>query len=156
DARDALLAAAYARDRKDFAIFWQAFAKRGAGVGASAPDPFSLTNAGVVESYTAGGALSLWGVGLYNGLRTCDSDQILDAGETWQLIINLHNDGAVLLHNTTATVTSTNPAVTFPNGNTINFQALHPGDAFGALIRVGLAAGTTGKQRVRFVISFSD
>ncbi len=37
EARDAVIAAAYATSPKDFDLFWKAFAKRGAGVGAVAP-----------------------------------------------------------------------------------------------------------------------
>jgi len=51
EARDALLAVAGANDVADEALFCDAFAKRGLGQGASAPDRFSLTNAGVVESF---------------------------------------------------------------------------------------------------------
>src|SRR5206468_9330227 len=51
EARDALLAAAFASDATDFQAFWTAFAKRGAGVGAVAPNRFDSNNSGVVESF---------------------------------------------------------------------------------------------------------
>lgn len=54
EARDALLAAAGAADPIDQSLFWQAFARRGAGLGAVAPDRFSTTQTGVVESFVPG------------------------------------------------------------------------------------------------------
>jgi hypothetical protein len=52
EARDALLAAARANDHADCVRFGAAFARRGIGAGAVAPPRNSVTNAGVVESYT--------------------------------------------------------------------------------------------------------
>jgi len=52
EARDALLAVAEARDPADYAAFWRAFAKRGAGVHAVAPERYSNNHAGVVEDFT--------------------------------------------------------------------------------------------------------
>jgi hypothetical protein len=52
-ARDALLAVMQAQDPQDHDLCLQGFAKRGAGVGAVAPDNLSEDNAGVVESFKA-------------------------------------------------------------------------------------------------------
>ena len=52
-ARDALLAVMQAQDLQDRDLCLQGFAKRGAGVGAVAPDNLSNDNAGVVESFKA-------------------------------------------------------------------------------------------------------
>ena len=49
-ARDALLATMKSQDNADYESCLHGFAKRGAGLGAVAPDPFSPTNNGVVES----------------------------------------------------------------------------------------------------------
>jgi hypothetical protein len=46
EGRDALLVAAYATDPVDYDRFWHAFAKRGAGFGAVAPDRYSGDNTG--------------------------------------------------------------------------------------------------------------
>jgi hypothetical protein len=51
EARDALLAVANAYDPADYALFWQAFAKRGAGIGAIAPPRYSTSHAGAVEDF---------------------------------------------------------------------------------------------------------
>lgn len=53
EARDALLAVAEARDPEDYRLFWRAFAKRGAGLDAVAPDRHSRRHQGVVEDFTA-------------------------------------------------------------------------------------------------------
>jgi hypothetical protein len=50
-ARDALLAVMQAQDPQDHDLCLQGFAKRGAGIGAVAPDNLSEDNAGVVESF---------------------------------------------------------------------------------------------------------
>ncbi len=52
DARDALLAVVNLRDPADYQAFWRAFAKRGAGVNAKAPDSYSTSHIGVVEDYS--------------------------------------------------------------------------------------------------------
>jgi len=52
-ARDALLAVMQAQDASDRDRCMEGFAKRGAGVGAVAPDTLSETNAGVFESFRA-------------------------------------------------------------------------------------------------------
>src|SRR5262245_14062299 len=57
EARDALLAAALATDLTDYTLFTQAFAKRGAGVFAVAPDRNSATNTPVVEDFHVGAAI---------------------------------------------------------------------------------------------------
>jgi len=54
EARDALLAAAEANDPADFAAFWNAFAKRGAGAGAGAPDRHDTSDPGGGESFSGG------------------------------------------------------------------------------------------------------
>jgi hypothetical protein len=52
EARNALLAVAKAHDFADYRAFWQAFAKRGAGVNAVGPRRYSLKHNGVVEDFS--------------------------------------------------------------------------------------------------------
>ena len=120
DARDALLAAAAANDPADLALFWGAFARRGAGVGAISPDRFSSDNVGVVESYAVGGDLSLVASSLSAAAVSCDSDGYIDAGETGVLALTVRNVGSQSLSNSTVTISSTNPGVQFPNGTVYN------------------------------------
>ncbi|RKH91531.1 M36 family metallopeptidase, partial [Corallococcus sp. AB038B] len=76
EARDAILAGAYAIDPADAERMWTAFAKRGAGVGAVAPSYVSTTHEGLVESFRTGPALGLVSATLSDDLPTgsCDRD----------------------------------------------------------------------------------
>ena len=82
EARDALLAAAFAADPDDHALFLRAFAKRGAGPRAATGDRFDPDNAGAVESFDVGGDLGVAAVALDDSIAPCDRDGRLDAGET--------------------------------------------------------------------------
>jgi hypothetical protein len=156
EARDALLAAAYANDQTDYLLFTQAFARRGAGLRAVAPDRFSNDHAGVVESYVAGGGdLAFVGATLDDGVTSCDGDGILDNNETGRLTITLKNNGNTNLSHTTATISSANPNVKFPQGATINFPASQPFQTVSASVNVGVA-GLAGVQAVEFNIAFED
>ncbi len=52
--------------------------------------------------------------------RSCDNDGVLDNGETGSLNVTLQNQGEEV-NNVMVSVTSSNPAVTFPRGNSIKF-----------------------------------
>ena len=126
EARDALLAAAYARDITDFSRFATAFAKRGAGTGAIAPDRFSATNVGVTESYVTGGDLTFTAKSLVMDLRDCDGDGRLDNGEMGRVVVTLRNTGTISLANARVTLSSTNPHVSFPQGATVRLSPVNP------------------------------
>jgi len=86
---------------------------------------------------------------------SCDHDGVLDNGETGHLTITLHNDGTIALNNISATITSTNPNVTFPNGNAINFPVAAGGGDTTAAVTVALN-GAAGIQQIDFNIAFTD
>jgi large repetitive protein len=122
EARDALLAVAKAGDPTlaDFHAFWAAFAKRGMGVGAVAPNRFSATNAGVVESFAAGGQLAFVSSTFGAVTSGCDDqDGTLDNDETGTLSITLRNHGSDPLPAGVATITSSDPSVTFPDAGRV-------------------------------------
>ena len=119
EARDAVLAAAAANDPADFAAFWVAFARRGAGAGAVAPDRYDTANQGVVESFVVGADLAITDASLGAPTLSCDGDAYLDEGELAELSVTVRNTGATALSSTQLTVTCTDPAVMFPGGNTI-------------------------------------
>jgi hypothetical protein len=125
EARDALLAAAAAHDPADLAALWNAFAKRGCGTGAVSPDRYATDNVGVVESYSVGNDLVVSDVSFAPTFQ-CDGDGYVDDGEYGELSFTFHNIGAVSLTATQATLVSTNPAVTFPNGNVVTLPATTP------------------------------
>lgn len=96
EARDALLAAAVANNADDFAIIRDAFAKRGMGALAIAPDRSSASHSGVVEDFTAGVdlqfSLQLNPASLDN--NTCDNDGVLDAGESASFSVSVKSAAA--------------------------------------------------------------
>ncbi|HWK31132.1 MAG TPA: hypothetical protein VNR20_03510, partial [Terriglobales bacterium] len=70
--------------------------------------------------------------------NSCDHDGALDNGETGHLTITLHNQGSNSVDNITATVTSSNPAVTFPLGNTVSFPTAAGNSDTSATIQVAV------------------
>jgi hypothetical protein len=156
EARDAVLAAAYANDKLDFQLFWEAFARRGAGINAVAPDRFSTTNSpGLVESFEVGGALDLISTVLDDSVVSCDKDGALDNGEVGRLRITIRNIGPRSLSSTNSSVSATNPNVVFPNGNQVAFAATRPFETATAYINVSLTK-VSGIQKLDFKISISD
>lgn len=155
EARDALLAVALARDAQDMALFAQAFARRGAGMNAVAPDRWSSSNSPVVESYVTGNDLAFVRATLDDGVSACDGDGILDNGETGRLTITLRNTGTGALNQTTAAVTSTTSGVTISNGAKVAFAPSQPQGTTTGSAEVSLV-GVAGATPVEFTIQFTD
>lgn len=143
EARDALLAAVRGNDEQDFELFTAAFAKRGMGAGAVAPDRFSTDHAGVVESFSEGSALASAGFELDANFADlfCDVDGVLDVGETAQLRVVVRNTGFEDLASITGTLSSNND-VTFANGGQVTFTDVPVGGEAEAFIEVTLNAAT--------------
>lgn len=159
EARDAVLAAAWANDPVDFAAFAQAFAIRGAGIGALEVDRYDDTNGGGVltasgESYVTGGDLLVTGTTLIE-ILTCDLDAILDDGETVTLMVTLKNTGTSTLSATTATLSSPTAELTFPSGNVINFPPMDPYGTSDGFIQIALN-GVSGTTAVDINMSIND
>ncbi|MFM7232577.1 MAG: M36 family metallopeptidase [bacterium] len=155
EARDALLLAAYANSAQDYQLFWAAFARRGAGVGAIAPDRFSTTNTGVVESYGLGGDLAVVDMDLDTNLNDCDADGYLDEGELGTLTVTVRNTGATMLTQTGMALASTNPRVQFPNGTAFSVPALAPFQSRDVTVVVGID-GSTSAEVADVTASFTD
>ncbi|MBK9034655.1 MAG: M36 family metallopeptidase [Myxococcales bacterium] len=115
EARDALLAAVQAIDPTDTMTVAQAFALRGAGTCAVSPARTSTSFVGVVEDFTVSGKLGVGPVTVTDGGVSCDSDGILDAGETGALAVTIINGGVAPLTGTVVTVSTTTPGVTIVN-----------------------------------------
>ncbi len=156
EARDALLAAAYATDPDDYSLFVRAFAKRGAGPRAAAGDRFDPDNAGTVESFAVGGDLGVVSVALDDAVAPCDRDGLLDAGETGRLTLHFRNRGLFRLSATQLTVSSSNPAVSFPSGGTVSVPVTDPTQLASATVPVRLAPGTAGIQSLGFTFTIRD
>ncbi|MDP1824384.1 MAG: M36 family metallopeptidase [Archangium sp.] len=124
EGRDALLAAATANDPIDAAHFWNAFARRGLGRGAVAPDRFDFTNVPVVESFRVGNPTLLGPIALDDSGLTCDRDGVLDADEQGMLTITVRNGDPAPIPGSRLTVSSGSPGVQFPSGTTWPIGAL--------------------------------
>jgi hypothetical protein len=155
EARDALLAVAYASDPADHALFAQAFARRGAGLRALAPPRDSLNNLPLKEDFTFGSDLSIAGAELTDALSSCDADGFLDNGEAGQLTVTVKNTGAGALQATTGTVTSATPGVRFPNGGALAFGPSPPFGLATATAEVDLD-GATDVAHLDFSFTVTD
>lgn len=155
EARDALLAAMVVEDLADFQACYQGFAKRGAGTGAVAPDRYTTTNIGVVESFVAGGQLDVAGITISDAPNYCDADGALDDGETGTLQFSVRNSGATALSATTATIGSSNALVTFPGGTALVFPPSIPGQTVTVSVPVQLA-GAAGIATTDITLSVTD
>lgn len=144
EARDALLAAIRANSEDDYRLFVAAFAKRGMGAGAVAPDRFDGTHFGVQESFSEGAAISAAGIDLTPEAKDlfCDGDGVLDVGETGEVTLNVHNSGFVDLDNVTATLSSNN-SVSFPDGASIDVGPIAAGGSAAVTVKVRLDGAAT-------------
>jgi hypothetical protein len=155
-ARDAMLAAAYANDAQDYYLFWQAFAKRGYGINAVAADPYSTNHVGTVENFDVGGELLFQSADLSTGSGDCDTDGMLDSGDTVSLDITLRNTGNTGLTMTTGTVSSSDPNVTFAGGGAITFSASDPYGVSTGSVAITYAAAIAGIQTIPVQLSYND
>lgn len=155
DARDAVLAVAVANDMTDFANLWAAFARRGMGMGAVAPDRDSQTNSPVVESFVVGNAVAVTEVSLNDATMNCDSDGNLDANEVGVLTVRLRNTGVGTLAAANVAITSSTPGVTFPQGASAAMPSTAPFGVATVTFPVALA-DVAGSQGGMFNIVVSD
>jgi len=147
EARDAVLAAAYASDKQDYELFTAAFARRGAGTGAKGPDRDTEGNIGVAESFTVSNDLEFVDATLDDGAQSCDRDGILDSGETGKLTVRVKNRGLRSLYATTGVASSGVAGLTFAGGGRLTFPPSQPFQIVSATIDVtaaGLAPLTVG------------
>lgn len=126
EARDAVLAAAIAVDEKDYQLFWGAFARRGAGVGATGPAKDSTTNEGVVESFSVANDVQITGASISDDVISCDHDGVLDDGEVGNLTMSIRNAGPSTLVEPSVKLSSKVAGVTFLDGDTVKLPALKP------------------------------
>ncbi len=155
EARDAILASAYAADPQDFVLIAQAFARRGAGLRAKAPDRAAAGNQTPVESFTTGNDLEFVKTELDDNALYCDKDGWLDNGETGNLKITLRNVGIGNLSATTGVVSSTLTGVSFANGGAVTFPASVPFGTTSATVQISLS-GVSGLAQIPITIKFTD
>ena len=155
EARDALLAAAYANDVADFRLFHAAFARRGAGLRAEAPLRGSLDHEGVVESFATGKDVQLEDVELVEANGSCDGDGVLDNKESGFIRVTVVNTGTDLLTQTTATVSTTAEGITLANGGRLTFAPIAPYESAVAEVAVALD-GPASIRVVDFNVTYRD
>ncbi|MBI2379931.1 MAG: M36 family metallopeptidase [Gammaproteobacteria bacterium] len=157
EARDALMAAAKAGDAADYGRFAQAFAKRGMGAGAEAPDRYSGDHVGVVESFSAKGGATIEVLELDHrgGAPRCDADEALDAGETSVLKFAVRNSGFLPLNALKAQLSSTASNVVFANGGELSLPALQPGQSADGEIAVTLPRAGVA-ENLKLTLRMSD
>ena len=157
EARDGVLAAAFATNYNDFAACARGFAKRGAGVFAKGPDRTSTDNVGVTESTKALiSTLTLTVASITVDPTTdCDRDGVLDGGETGLLSLTLRNDGTYQDGApVTATVTSALASAGFGNGGVIRFAAPALGASVTSTIPVQIARNSAIDAPLPIALSF--
>jgi hypothetical protein len=150
ESRDALLAAAWASDPLDAAVMAAAFAKRGAGTCAVAPDRESTTFAGVVESFTVNPVPAAAVPVAAETDPRCAADDLLDGYEKAVVSVTVRNlgaaalDGSVTLSSSLALASvagpSTQPVTLAPGGSATLTWALTISGTAPALARPVLTA----------------
>ncbi len=145
EARDAVLAAALATDEGDYRLFWEAFARRGAGVGAEGPPKDSSTNQGVKESYSVANDVQIEGGTLTDDVVSCDHDGILDDSEVGTLTFSVRNAGPGVLREPVASLSSTTAGIRFLDGASIKLEPLEP---FGKAQTVKVRVQASGFETV--------
>ncbi len=153
EARDAILAAAAARDPDDLAVLAAAFARRGAGTCAQSPPRDSMDLVGVVESGEVKPRIVIGAVTLDDSVHSCDSDGVLDAEERGKLTLHVANGGPAPMVNTTLSVTSATPGVSFPLGATATLPAIAP--LTDAVVTLDVALDKSAAPRSAFALDLT-
>jgi hypothetical protein len=162
EARDALLAVTQATDTKDWELAAKAFAKRGMGVGAEAPDRYSLVFDGIKESFEAIAASykvveTKIDYNYDNGsLGYCSKDGIIDADETFKLSIKLQSTGTESMSQPITAKLLSNAKFSFPENDTLTFPTPDPATGeTSASILVTLNETSTA-EKVQLELQFDD
>jgi hypothetical protein len=96
--------------------------------------------------------LELASATLSDSVASCDTDGVVDNGETGELTITLANQGPNNVNHVTITVSSTNPNVSFPNGTVLSFPPVQKNDTSTGSIRVALS-GAAGLETASFQLA---
>lgn len=129
EARDAIVAAAFANDPADGTRLENAFARRGLGAGAVAPPRGSFDLIGGVEDdVRPEHQRRTVTYRLDDATASCDADGILDVGETGRLYVTIRNDSAYPVGSDSLAVYGASPGVVFgfPEGSSVAVPSLQP------------------------------
>jgi hypothetical protein len=150
--RDAILGAASAHDLLPLA---QAFARRGAGTCAVSPPSDSTNFAGVIESFEVRPRIAVGEVRLEEN-QSCDRDGFVDAGERGTIVIPIMNGGPLETRNTTVSVTTSTPGVTFRHGSSVRSPRIEPFSSKEVRIEIEVDRGFTGIGMLQLSVNVSN
>jgi hypothetical protein len=120
ETRDAILIAISMTEPSDVGTIAAGFARRGLGTCAIAPPRDSSADlAPVTQTFTVQPKMAITAVDIDDSVESCDSDGILDRGETGRVQIQVANNGPTALAGTQVTLSSPTSGVVFPEGPTI-------------------------------------
>ncbi|MCY1078934.1 myxosortase-dependent M36 family metallopeptidase [Archangium lansingense] len=158
EARDALLSVTKASDPADYQRFAAAFARRGMGFGAKAPDRDSQDFVGLVESYQAGNNLEVVSIKLDDTITGCDQDGVLDVGEKGYLTVTVRNvgEGALASFNATVAASGASANLAFTSGNVLNFSSLAPMQTATRKLPIELLQTTGAEPRAGLTLTFDE
>ena len=132
-----------------------AFARRGAGSCAVSPPRDSVDFAGVVESFELRPRIGIGEVRLDED-KSCDQDGFVDAGERGTIVVPVMNAGPVEMRNTTITVTTSTPGVSFRHGSSVRISRIEPFGSAEAQIEIEVDRTFTGIGQLQVNVSVSS
>ena len=150
--RDGVIAAALETDLEDARLIATAFAGRGAGTCAIAPDRDSDDLTGVVEDFSLGARPTIEELTVETGgaSRLCDADAILDQGERGEVRVVVRNDGLVDFAGVVLLLDADDPAIAFPTGAMAAVADLAPGMRQEILVPIEVTDGVSVAGPVTF------
>jgi K319-like protein len=86
---------------------------------------------------------------------SCDDDGVLDTGESALVRVTLRNSGTERLEQTSMTLSSKDPDLSFPDGAAVPFEASEPGQSVTAELKVTLK-GVATRRELALTISYGD
>lgn len=153
---DAILAAAYARDVSDYNLLTAAFARRGAGSCARSPARSSLDFVGVVEDFQVRGAMEVTSVEISDEVLSCDMDGYLDESEKGRVKVRIDNVGDMPLEGTTVTLSSQNPAISFPGGASVTVPMIQQFDGASLIFDIAVARALDTINDMELTVTVSN
>jgi large repetitive protein len=154
--RDAIFAAAAARDEGDVKVLVEAFARRGAGTCAVSPPRDSVDFVGAIESFEIQPSANILAITVDDAVTACDGDGRLDAGEVGKLRVTVRNVGTSTLEGAVVAVSSPTEGATFPAGATAELPSIPPFGTVEAALDVALAPTGKGQGRLDVAVSLQN
>lgn len=143
EARDALLATAFATDPAMFRTLYDGFTRRGAGPRAIAPSKLATNNSPVVEDFLASDTVRVIGATVDDSLEWCDRDGVLDVGERGVLTVTARNLGVSAMSGAQAvTIRALSQGVVVEGDGRATFPPAPPFGLVRTTVPVRLESGT--------------